>query len=133
LSLQGFTFQSMLRLKHTLNTSSASGSCLGFQIPTIVVFFCLRSSASFRTWWSSCHLCQCHPYGDKDTKRGVTTTNYQQLFDTANKQTYKTTKYQPSSWFSEENLSIVTPLLRNCVHSYERNSTKFSNHFFEET
>jgi len=29
--------------------------------------------------------------------------------------------------------SIVTPLLRNCVHSYERNSAKVSNHLFEET
>jgi len=28
---------------------------------------------------------------------------------------------------------IVTPLLRNCVHSFERNSPKASNHLFEET
>jgi len=69
----------------------------------------------------------------ENDKRDITTTNYQQLFDTANKQTYKTTKYQSSSWFSEENQSIVTSLVRKCVHSYERNSTKASNHLFEET
>jgi len=33
----------------------------------------------------------------------------------------------------KENRSIITPLLRNCFHSYERNSTKASNHLFEET
>ena len=113
-------------------TSSASGPChcCFHTVLTIVVFFCLRSSASFRTWWSSCHFWQYNPYSDKATKRDYN--NHQQLFDTANKQTYKTTKYQSSSWFSEENESVATPLLRNCVHSYERNSTEASHHLFEE-
>ena len=45
----------------------------------------------------------------------------------------KVGKHWSSSWFSEENQSILTPLLRNCVHSNERNSTKAFNHLFEET
>jgi len=102
------------------------------QCSQLLFFFCLWSSASFRTWWSSCHLRQYNPYSDKATNRDISTSNYQQLFNTANKQTYKTTKYQSSSWFSEENQAIVTPLLRNCVHRYERNSTKVSNHLFEK-
>jgi len=70
------------------------------QSPQLLFFFCLRSSASFRTWWSSCHLWQYNPYSDKATKRDHTTTNNQQLFD---KQTYTTSKYQSSFWFPEEN------------------------------
>jgi len=31
-----------------------------------------------------------YAYSEKATKRDITTTNYQQLFDTADKQTYKT-------------------------------------------
>jgi len=58
-----------------------------------------------------------NPYSDKATKRHIRTTNYQQLFHTSNKQTYKTTKYQSNSWFSKQNRS-VTPLLRNCVHRF---------------
>jgi len=54
------------------------------QCPRCVVLFCLRSAGSFRTWWSSCHLWQYNPYSDKATKRDITTTNYQQLFDIAN-------------------------------------------------
>ena len=32
-------------------------------------FFCLRSSAAFRKWWSSCHLWQYKPYRDKANKK----------------------------------------------------------------
>jgi len=59
-------------------------------------FLYFKSSASFRTWWSSCHLWQYHPCIDKAAKRNITTSNNQQLFVTAHKQTYKTTKYQSS-------------------------------------
>ena len=89
-------------------TSFASGPyrCFLIQCPQLLFFFCLRS-ASFRAWWSSWHLWQYNPYSDKATKRDTTTTNYRQLFDTANKQTYKTTKYQSCSWLSVNCYSIV--------------------------
>jgi len=123
-------FAQLCRLGEEKNLEHAM-ACLSLPAlllaPVVVVFmqcaqlffFCLRSSASFRTWWSSGHIWQYKHYSDKATERYITTTNYQQLFDTANKQTYTTTKYQSNSWFSEENKSVVTSLLRNRVHSNE--------------
>ena len=96
-----------------------------------VVFLCLSSSASFRP---------CEVADDCDIvtltvirlleEIKITISNYFTLL--TNK--HKTTERQSSSWFSEENQSIIASLLLcNCVDSYEINSTKASNHLLEET
>jgi len=48
-------------------------------------FFRLRSSASFRAWWSSCHLWQYNPYSDKATKRYISPTISNYLTQLTNK------------------------------------------------
>jgi len=78
-------------------------------VPTIVFFLLVLEHDEVAIIYDN------NPYSDKATKRDITTTNYQELFGTANRQTYKTTKYQPSSWFSERKsinyYSIVAQLL----------------------
>jgi len=53
-----------------------------------------------------------YAYSEKATKRDITTTNYQQLFDTANKQTYKT--------------SVATLLLRKNTSFHYKKNTRFT-------